>query len=145
MTYVLWIIIAIAFLAIELGTVTLVSLWFVGGSLAAMIAALCGAPLWLQVLIFALVSLALLLLVRPFLRKYVDPHKIKTNVDALTGKQAVVIEPINNLAGTGAIRLEGNIWTARSVDGKTITAGTVVTVASIEGVKAMVQPVPAQE
>lgn len=141
--YIFWLILAIAFLIIEFGTVTLVSLWFVGGALAAMAAALLGAELWLQVLIFAAVSLAMLLLLRPFFRKYVNPHKVKTNVDALIGKQAVVIEPISNLAGTGAIRLDGVVWSARSAENKTVPAGTVVTVQAIEGVKAMVLPDPA--
>lgn len=141
--YIFWLVLAIAFLIIEFGTVTLISLWFVGGSLAAMAAALLGAPLWLQVLIFAVVSLALLLLLRPFFRKYVNPHKVKTNVDAMIGKQAIVIEPISNLAGVGAIRLDGVIWSARSAENKVIPAGTVVTVQAIEGVKAMVRPDPA--
>lgn len=141
--YIFWLILAIAFLIIEFGTVTLISLWFVGGALAAMAAALLGAELWLQVLIFAVVSLALLLLLRPFFRKFVTPHKVKTNVDALIGKQAIVIEPVSNLGGTGAIRLDGVVWSARSVENKLIPAGTVVVVRAIEGVKAMVLPDPA--
>lgn len=143
--YIFWLVLAAAFLVIEFGTVTLISVWFVVGALAATAAALLGAPLWLQVLVFALVSLAMLLLLRPFFRKFVNPHKVKTNVDALIGKQAVVTEPINNLAGTGEIRLDGVIWSARSSDGKTIPAGTVVTIRAIEGVKAMVLPDPAYE
>lgn len=141
--YIFWLVLAAAFLVIEFGTVTLVSVWFVGGSLAAMAAALLGAELWLQVLIFALVSVTLLLLLRPFFRKFVNPHKVKTNIDALIGKQAVVTEPINNLAGAGEIRLDGVVWSARSADNKIIPAGTVVTIRAIEGVKAMVLPVPA--
>ncbi len=141
--YIFWIVLALAFLVIELGTVTLVSLWFVGGALAAMGAALLGWDLWLQVLIFAGVSLILLLLIRPFFKKYVDPHKVKTNVDALIGKQAIVIEPINNLAAVGAIRLDGVIWSARSAENTLIPAGTVVIIQAIEGVKAIVKPDPA--
>jgi membrane protein implicated in regulation of membrane protease activity len=138
--YVLWIILAIAFLIVEFGTVTLVSLWFVGGALAAMAADFLGAALWLQVLIFAGVSFLLLLLLRPFLRKFVDPLKVPTNVDAMIGKEAVVTEGIDNLAGTGAIKLDGKIWTARSANGAAIPAGMVVTVQAVEGVKAMVAP-----
>ena len=141
--YIFWIVLALAFLVIELGTVTLVSLWFVGGALAAMGAALLGWDLWIQVLIFAGVSLILLLLIRPFFKKYVDPHKVKTNVDALIGKQAIVIEPINNLAAVGAIRLDGVIWSARSAENTLIPAGTVVIIQAIEGVKAIVKPDPA--
>ena len=140
MDSIIWIILAVVFAAVEFGTVALISVWFVGGAVAALIASLLGAKVWLQVLIFAGVSALLLLLVRPFLRKYVDPHKIKTNVDALVGKKAVVIEPVDNLEGLGTVKLNGNIWTARSVDGANIPADTVVEVQAIEGVKLMVVP-----
>ena len=141
--YIFWIILAIAFVIIEFGTVALVSVWFVGGSLAAMAVALAEGPLWLQVLLFILVSLILLLLLRPFLRKYVYANTSPTNVDAVIGREALVTEDIDNLAGTGAIKLDGVIWTARSVDNSRIPAGTVVAIQSVQGVKAMVAPAPA--
>ena len=141
--YIFWIILAIAFVIIEFGTVALVSVWFVGGSLAAMAVALAEGPLWLQVLLFILVSLILLLLLRPFLRKYVYANKSPTNVDAVIGREALVTEDIDNLAGTGTIKLDGVIWTARSVDNSRIPAGTVVAIQSVQGVKAMVAPAPA--
>ena len=86
--------------------------------------------------------MALLLLLRPFLQKYVDPKKVKTNVYAMAGKQAIVTEDVDNLKATGTVRLNGVIWTARSYDGSPIPAGTVVTVQSVEGVKVIVIPAP---
>ena len=139
--YMLWIILAIIFLAVEFGTVALISLWFVGGSVAALAVCLLGGPLWLQVLVFGLISLALLLLVRPFLKKYIDPKKVRTNVDAMRGRQAVLLETVDNLAATGSLELSGVVWTARSADGSVIPAGTVVTVQGVEGVKLLVLPV----
>ena len=139
--YILWIVLAIAFLIAEFGTVTLISIWFVVGALAALVACLLGAPLWLQVLIFAVVSLAMLLLLRPFLRKFVDPHKVPTNVDAMIGKEALVTEEIDNLLGVGTVKVGGVQWTARSASGAHIPVGTVVTVKAVEGVKALVAPV----
>lgn len=139
--YMLWIILAIVFLAVEFGTVALISLWFVGGSVAALAVCLLGGPLWLQVLVFGLISLALLLLVRPFLKKYIDPKKVRTNVDAMRGRQAVLLETADNLAATGSLELSGVVWTARSADGSVIPAGTVVTVQGVEGVKLLVLPV----
>jgi membrane protein implicated in regulation of membrane protease activity len=136
----LWIILAIVFLAVEFGTVALISLWFVGGSVAALAVCLLGGPLWLQVLVFGLISLALLLLVRPFLKKYIDPKKVRTNVDAMRGRQAVLLETVDNLAATGSLELSGVVWTARSADGSVIPAGTVVTVQGVEGVKLLVLP-----
>ena len=138
--YMLWIILAIVFLAVEFGTVALISLWFVGGSIAALAVCLLGGPLWLQVLVFGLISLALLLLVRPFLKKYIDPKKVRTNVDAMRGRQAVLLETVDNLAATGSLELSGVVWTARSADGSVIPAGTVVTVQGVEGVKLLVLP-----
>ena len=138
--YMLWIILAIVFLAVEFGTVALISLWFVGGSVAALAVCLLGGPLWLQVLVFGLISLALLLLVRPFLKKYIDPKKVRTNVDAMRGKQAVLIETVDNLAATGSLELSGVVWTARSADGSVIPAGTVVNIQGVEGVKVLVLP-----
>ena len=138
---ILWIVLAVAFLLAELGTVALVSLWFVVGAVAAMAAALLGAALWLQVLIFALVSLLMLLLLRPFLHRFVDPHKISTNVDALVGKEGIVTEAIDNLEAVGAVKLGGLTWSARSEHGERIPAGTVVTVRAVEGVKAIVKPI----
>ena len=145
MTYVIWIILAVAFLVIEFGTVSLVSIWFAGGSVAALIASLLGAQLWLQVVLFVVVSAALILLLRPFFKKYINPYKTKTNVDALIGQRAVVIEAIDNLAAAGAVKLDGKIWTARSADDAGIDAGTVVVVKRIEGVKAIVVPEKAQQ
>ena len=139
--YILWIILAVAFLAVEFGTVTLVSFWFVVGSLAALGAFFLGAALWLQVLVFALISLLMLLLLRPFLRKYVDPLKVPTNVDAMVGKEALVTEAINNLEGVGTVKLNGLTWSARSEDGSEIPVDTVVSVRTVEGVKLIVKPV----
>ena len=140
MSYLIWLILAIVFLAIEFGTVTLISLWFVGGSVAAMIVALCGGPLWLQILVFAIVSLILLLLVRPFLRKYINPKNVRTNVDAIIGKQALVCEAIDNLSAHGAVRINGVVWTARTADGKPVPIDSIVTVQAVDGVKLIVSP-----
>ena len=141
---ILWVVLAAVFLAVELGTVALVSLWFVIGSLAALVASLLGAAIWLQILIFALVTLSMLLLLRPFLRRYVDAHKVRTNVDAVIGKNCVVTEAIDNLEAHGAVKLGGVVWTARSADDRDIPVGTVVTVRSVEGVKLMVVPAEKQ-
>ena len=137
---ILWIVLALAFLFVELQTVALVCVWFVVGALTALVANLLGAVVWLQILLFALVSLVMLLLMRPFLRKYVEPHKIRTNVDAMIGKEAVVTEAIDNLTGTGTVKLDGKLWSARSADGSRIPVGMVVSIQSVEGVKAIVAP-----
>lgn len=135
-----WIVIAIAMAAVEFGTVALVSAWFVVGAVVALIAALLGVPFWLQAVIFVLVSGLLLLLFRPFLRKVLQPNKLKTNVDALAGKRALVTQTVDNLRATGTVKLDGVIWAARSANDTPIAEGTVVTVQRVEGVKLMVVP-----
>ncbi len=137
-----WLAAFVLFAVVEGATVCLVSLWFVVGALVAFAAAMLGGGLWLQVALFLAVSAAMLLCLRPFVRKYVRAGETKTNVDALVGRTTVVTEAIDNLAQTGAIKLSGVTWTARSADGRPIAAGTVVAVAKIEGVKAVVSPVP---
>ena len=143
--YILWVALAAVFMATELATVALVSLWFVIGSLAALAASLLGVAVWLQVLIFALVSGGMLVLLRPFLRRYVDPYKIRTNVDALIGRNGIVTESIDNLRAHGALKLDGLVWTARSETGAAIPAGSVVVVRAVEGVKLIVAPDPTKK
>ncbi len=135
-----WLIAMILLGVLEAVTISLVSLWFAGGALAAMVASLLGAPLWLQVAVFLVVSGILLACLRP-LAKRSTGAKTKTNVDSLMGQQALVTEQIDNLTAQGAIRVNGNTWTARSTNGKPIPADTRVVIDRVEGVKLYVTPV----
>ena len=136
---------AVIMLIIEFQTVVLISIWFVGGALAAMVAALCGAPTWLQIVIFAGISLLLMLLARPILKKHFLTGRIRTNVDAMIGKKGIVIEPIDNIAGTGRVRVGGMDWAARSMSGKRIETDAIVKVNSVTGVKIIVEPIQMAE
>lgn len=138
---ILWILLTVGFLILEFATVALISIWFVVGSLVALIAGVLGAAFWLQLLLFALVALALLLLLRPFLQRFVTPHKVPTNIDAMVGQEAVVTEAISKLDGTGSVKINGLVWSARSESGEPIPAGAIVTVQAVEGVKLIVLPV----
>ena len=110
---VMWLIAMVVLLVVEGIVPGLVSIWFAVGALAALIAALVGAPLWLQVLWFVVVSVAALILTRPLARKYINARVKPTNADMLIGKDCVVTEEIDNLRGTGAVSVDGKIWTAR--------------------------------
>lgn len=125
---------------VEAATVTLVSVWFAGGALVAMFAALFGAPVWLQVILFVAASAALLASLRPLVRRYVKPRITATNADALVGQTAVVTETIANLDARGAVKINGVVWSARSSSGDGIPAGVHVRVDRIEGVKLFVTP-----
>lgn len=94
-----WLVAMIVLLIIEGIVPGLVSIWFAIGALAAMISAILGAPLWLQVLWFFAVSILTLCLTRPFAKKYVNSRATPTNADMLIGKECVVTEAIDNVLG----------------------------------------------
>lgn len=139
-TIVFWVVALVVFLIVEAVTAGLVSIWFVFGSLVALICAALGAAIWLQIVWFVVVSVATLVLTRPLVKRYVDSRSVATNADRNIGRTAVVTERIDNLAATGAVQLAGVIWTARSTDDAVaIEPGTHVTVRAIEGVKLIVE------
>ena len=131
-TIAFWVVALVVFLIVEAVTAGLVSIWFVFGSLVALICAALGAAVWLQIFWFVIVSVATLVLTRPLVKRYVDSRSI--------GRAAVVTERIDNLAATGAVKLDGVVWTARSTDDAVaIETGEHVTVRAIEGVKLIVE------
>ena len=136
----IWFGLLILFGILEAVTVSVVSIWFMAGSLAASLAALCGASWPVQIVLFLAVSVALLACLRPLVRKYVSPKITATNADRVIGKTAVVTESIDNIAAQGAVKVGGVVWTARSSGGKPIAAGAQVQVDRIEGVKLYVTP-----
>ena len=135
-----WLIALIVFLVIEAVTLGLATIWFAGGALVALIVAMCGAGLGIQVASFLVVSLVLLIFTRPFAVRFLSKDTLKTNVDRVIGMEGVVTEEISNLAGTGKVSLGGNIWTARTEnEGGTIPVDAVVAVLRVEGVKLIVK------
>ena len=137
---IIWLVLTVAFLAAEAATVTVISLWFAAGALAAMVTALLGGGIWLQAGIFVLVSAAALTALRPLVRKYLKPKLTATNVDSVIGTVGIVTIGIDNIAAAGQVKLGGMEWTARSTSGEPIPQGTRITVDRIEGVKAFVSP-----
>lgn len=139
-TIAFWVVALVVFLIVEAVTAGLVSIWFVFGSLVALICAALGAAVWLQIFWFVIVSVATLVLTRPLVKRYVDSRSVATNADRSIGRAAVVTERIDNLAATGAVKLDGVVWTARSTDDAVaIETGERVTVRAIEGVKLIVE------
>ena len=141
MYLILWLVLMVVFLVVEAQSVTMVSLWFAAGALAALIAAMCGAQLWLQVVLFFGISILLLASLRPLARKYFTPKITKTNVDSVIGQRGLVTADIDNITAQGQVKLGTMEWTARSTSGEKIPAGTLVRVDKIEGVKAFVTAV----
>lgn len=140
-----WLGLMILFLIAEGATVSLVSLWFAAGAVVAMFAALLGAGAWLQTGLFLVVSGALLLMLRPIVRRYLVPKITPTNVDSLVGSTGLVTEAIDNVTASGQVKLGAMEWTARSTTGENIPQGALIRVDRIEGVKVYVTPVNVPE
>ena len=138
----IWFLLMVGFVVAEAACpFHLISVWFASGALAATIASLLGAQVWLQITLFFVVSVALLLALWPLTKKILRPEVTPTNVDSLIGAEGYVTAPVDNRSGVGQIKLNGMEWTARSTTGEPIEAGILVKVDRIEGVKAFVSPV----
>lgn len=138
---IIWLGVLVVFLIVEASCpIHLVSIWFAVASLVAMVVALFGAGLWLQISVFLVVSFGLLALLWPFVKKFINPKVTATNVDSLIGKLAHVTEDIDNIDAHGQAKVNGLEWSARSADGKPIPKGTLVRIDHVEGVKLIVSP-----
>lgn len=139
---IIWLIAFVVFLVAEGMTASLTSIWFAGGSLAALVVQVCGGGLEPQLAVFVVVSFILFLMVRPFAYKFLYSRKTNTNVDSLTGRRAVVKVRIDNDAGTGSAVLAGETWLARaSEEGDIIEPDTVVEIIAVSGAKLLVKAV----
>ena len=134
-----WLIAFIALVAGEAATVGLVCIWFAAGAVGGFLTAVLGGQFWLQLIVFAAVSALTLALVRPAAARFVRPKRSPTNADRVIGQTAAVTETVDNEAGTGQVKVQGQVWTARSQRGVVIPAGSQVKILRIEGVKVFVE------
>ncbi len=135
MEIIFWLIMIVAFCVVEIITVGLTSIWFAGGALIGLICSALGLDFIWQFVIFAAVSIILLVFTRPWALKYLKPRLVKTNYESALEKKVCLTERVDNIKGTGTAVLNGQEWTARAYDeGKTFEAGEIVTVKEIRGV-----------
>ena len=132
-----WLIIFIITFIIEISTLSLVSIWFSAGALVAILLDYFGVLLTGQIIGFILTSVLTFLIFRPILMRSIKSPKVKTNADRLIGRTGEVVKEITSLS-PGQVKINGQIWTGKSMDGETIKEGTVVEVVDIEGVKLVV-------
>ncbi|MCU1567164.1 MAG: hypothetical protein JWQ56_2101 [Pseudarthrobacter sp.] len=139
----LWLTAFLAFAVIEMITLDLFFIMLGGGTLAALVADFAGADLWLQIVVFCVVSLLMIAFVRPVALSHLKkgPSDQRTNVDRLIGEQALVMEPVST--DGGLVKIGGDIWTARSAGG-VLAAGQRVVVSAIDGATAVVSAPPEQ-
>lgn len=131
-----WLVLLVVLLLVEVMTLNLTTIWFAGGSLIALILAFIGVPFNIQAISFVVVSLVVLFLLRPSVVKRYNSSLTKTNVGALVGAEAKVIETINNDEMTGKAIINGQEWTARAIeDDMIIEKDQKAKVVEIKGVK----------
>ncbi|MDO4513090.1 MAG: NfeD family protein [Lachnospiraceae bacterium] len=135
-----WLVCVVIFAVAEIATMGLTTIWFAIGSLVALFLALFGANVWIQVIVFILVSLVMILFTRPIAVKYFNTDRVRTNAESLIGRQAIVTQAIDNLHATGKVMVAGQEWTARSdQDDILIEEGAVTDILAINGVKLIVK------
>ena len=142
-TWIIWLVLLVGTLVLEAVTLQLFSIWFAVGAAAALLSCAFGAPVWVQVTLFVVVTAVSLAATRPLVKKL--QKKVKpTNADRYIGQTAAVLEEIDNLKSTGQVRVEGQVWSARAQDeGVVIPAGQNVETVSIRGNKILVRPMAA--
>lgn len=137
---VLWLAVLVILVVIELFTMGLTTIWFAGGALAAALVSLPGLPVSLQIFVFLAVSAVLLYFTRPVAVKYFNRDRVRTNIESMIGRQAIVISEINNLEGVGQVNTGGMEWSARSsYNNIVLPVGAVVTILGVDGVKLIVE------
>lgn len=137
-----WVVLMVVFLIVEAACpIHLVSVWFAAGALVAAVVSLLGGALWLQILLFGVVSVAMLLALWPLVKKFLNPRHTATNVDSVIGSQGYVTATVDNMTAAGQVKLGGMVWSARSTTGETLPEGTLIKADRVEGVKVFVSVV----
>ncbi len=136
---VLWLFLGVLFAVGEGLTIQLIAIWFALGAAGAAIAAMFGAPLLIQFVVFLVLSVVSLAATRPLLKSKLHFHKESTNADRVIGAIGIVREPIDNDLSLGRVSVLGLDWAARSADGSLIEQGNKVRILAIEGVKVIVE------
>lgn len=133
-----WVGVIVVAVIVEILSAQLLSIWFALGGLAALITSCLTESIAVQVIVFAVVSAVALAAIFPFVRKSLKKAHVSTNADRYIGKMAVVTEDISNIDAKGQVKVDNQIWSARSDSGENLAAGTQVKVLRIEGVKLIV-------
>ena len=137
---IIWLVLMIGFAVLEAATVQLMCIWFAAGSLTAMAVSLLGGALWLQVLVFFVVSIVLFAMLWPLAKKHFKPKLVATNTDAMVGRICKVTEEIDPVEG-GRVKVNDVTWSARCEGSAVIPAGSQVKILKIQGAKVIVEEV----
>lgn len=137
-----WLIAAGLFFVIEIATVGFLVFWLGIGAILAMITSFITNSFVIQFVVFLISSTLLIIFTKPLINKFVKiPEEVKTNAYSIIGKRAIVVIPINNTTGTGQIKIDGELWSAKSFNDENIPKNAEVEILDITGVKAVVKSV----
>ena len=136
---ILWLFAVILFVIIECLSYQLISIWMAFGAIAALIVCWLGGNFTVQFIVFAIVSVLLIILTRPLCKRFINAKTERTNADRIIGKKAIVISEISNIKNQGSVRVNGMEWSARSDNNEKISVGETVEIVKIEGVKLIVR------
>ena len=144
--WIFWLIAAGVFFIIEMATIGFLVFWLGIGALLAMLTSFVTDSIFIQALVFVVTSTLLLIFTRPLVDKFIKtPKELKTNAYSIIGKKAIVISKINNIEGIGQIKIDGEVWSAKSFDDEDIPEDTEVEITEIDGVKAVVKRITADK
>lgn len=140
--WVFWLIAAGIFFIIEMATIGFLVFWLGIGAILAMVTSFITDSILIQSLVFVITSTLLLIFTRPLVDKFIKvPKEIKTNAYSIIGKKGIVISKINNIEGTGQIKIGGEVWSAKSSENEDIPENTEIEIVEIDGVKAVVKEI----
>lgn len=138
--WVFWLIAAGIFFIIEMATIGFLVFWLGIGALLAMVTSFITDSILIQAIVFIISSTLLLIFTRPLVDKFIKvPKEVKTNAYSIIGKKGIVISKINNIEGVGQIKIDGDVWSAKSATDEDIPENTEVEIVEIDGVKAVVK------
>lgn len=144
--WVFWLIAAGVFFIIEMATIGFLVFWLGIGALLAMVTSFITDSILIQTIVFVATSTLLLIFTRPLVNKFIKtPKEVKTNAYSIIGKKAIVISKINNIEGIGQIKIDGEVWSAKSLDDEEIPENVEVEITEIDGVKAVVKKISANK
>lgn len=138
--WVFWLIAAGVFFIVEMATIGFLSFWLGIGAILAMVTSFFIDNIIVQSIIFLISSTLLIIFTKPLVNKFIKiPKEVKTNAYSIIGKKGIVISKINNTDGSGQIKIDGEIWSAKSINDEEIEKNTEIEIIDIDGVKAVVK------
>ena len=137
--WIAWLVLAGIFFIGEILTTGFLVFWLGIGALLAMLVSFITDILLIQILIFVVSSIVLIVLTKPLVKKFVDKKTVVTNSYSLIGKKAIVTEDIDPIQGKGQVKINGEVWSAKTTEDGVVSKGTEVEIVEITGVKLVVK------